>query len=87
MIGHPGDDENQVKLLVDKLSKLENIEQFQLFTPTPMTVSTCMYWTGMNPLTKEKVNVVYDYHTKKMMKRMLLESIKESHSEDTLAWE
>jgi len=87
MIGHPGDDERQVKLLVDKLAKLENIEQFQLFTPTPMTVSTCMYWTGMSPFTKEKVNVVYDYHTKKKMKRMLLETVKESHSEDMLAWE
>ncbi len=87
MIGHPGDDESQVELLVNKLAKLQNIEQFQLFTPTPMTVSTCMYWTGLNPFTLEKVKVVYDYHTKKKMKRMLLESIEESHSKDTLAWE
>jgi hypothetical protein len=45
-----------------------------------------MYWTGLNPFTLEKVKVVYDYHTKKKMKRILLESIKESHSEDMLAW-
>jgi len=87
MIGHPGDDEGQVKLLGEKLARLRNIEHFQLFTPTPMTVSSCMYWTGLNPFTLEKVKVVYDYHTKKKMKRILLESIKESHSEDMLAWE
>ncbi|GAI28841.1 unnamed protein product, partial [marine sediment metagenome] len=48
MIGHPGDDEGQVKLLGEKLARLRNIEHFQLFTPTPMTVSSCMYWTGLN---------------------------------------
>jgi hypothetical protein len=52
-----------------------------------MTVSSCMYWTGLNPFTLEKVKVVHDYNTKKKMKRMLLESIKESHSEDMPAWE
>jgi len=85
MTGHPGDDEGQVRLLRERLAKLQNVEQFQLFTPTPMTVSSCMYWTGLNPFTLEKVKVVYDYHTKKKMKRILLESIKESHSEDMLA--
>jgi uncharacterized radical SAM protein YgiQ len=87
LIGHPGDDEGQVKLLGGKLAKLRNIEQFQLFTPTPTTVSSCMYWTGLNPFTLEKVKVVHDYHTKKKIKRILLESIKESHSADMLSWE
>ncbi|MEW6222416.1 MAG: YgiQ family radical SAM protein [Candidatus Hadarchaeota archaeon] len=87
MIGHPGDDELQVKVLSEKLAKLRNIEQFQLFTPTPMTISSCMYWTGLNPFTLGKVKVVHDYHTKKKMKRLLLDSIKESHSRDMLAWE
>ncbi len=72
MIGHPGDDEEEVKILLKKARKLKNIEQFQMFTPTPMTVSTCMYWTGMNPFTLEKVGVVRDFRTKKRMKRMLL---------------
>ncbi len=87
MIGHPGDDEIQVKLLGEKLKKLRNIEQFQLFTPTPMTISSCMYWTGLNPRTLEKVKVVHDYRTKKRMKRMLLRSIRESHLDDVLSWE
>jgi len=87
MIGHPGDDEVQVKLLSKRLAQLRNIEQFQLFTPTPMTISSCMYWTGLNPFTLAEVKVVRDYGTKKKMKRILLESIKESHSGDMLAWE
>jgi uncharacterized radical SAM protein YgiQ len=87
MIGHPGDGEKQVDVLRRNLARLQNIEQFQLFTPTPMTISSCMYWTGLNPYTLKKVNVVYDYRTKKKMKRALLAAIKESHSQDTLAWE
>ncbi|MFH1037119.1 MAG: YgiQ family radical SAM protein [PVC group bacterium] len=72
MIGHPGDDEEGVKILMEKVRALQNIEQFQVFTPTPMSVSSCMYWTGVNPFTLEKVRVVRDYRTKKKMKRMLL---------------
>jgi uncharacterized radical SAM protein YgiQ len=73
MIGHPGDDMAEIFILKEKIGKLKNIEQFQLFTPTPMTVSSCMYWTGLDPYTLEKVNVVRDYNTKKQMKRALLE--------------
>jgi radical SAM superfamily enzyme YgiQ (UPF0313 family) len=32
-------------------------EQVQDFTPTPMSVSTCMYYTGLNPFTLEPVHV------------------------------
>jgi hypothetical protein len=31
-----------------------------------------MYWTGYNPLTERKINVVYDYNTKKKLKRIML---------------
>jgi uncharacterized radical SAM protein YgiQ len=33
------------------------LEQVQDFTPTPMTLSSVMYYTGMNPYTKEKIFV------------------------------
>jgi len=74
MIGHPGDDIKEVLYLKDMILKnnLSNVEQFQLFTPTPMTNSTCMYWTGINPLTMEKVKTICDYKTKKELKRILL---------------
>ena len=74
MIGHPGDSLSEVLFLRDIIKKrhLENIEQFQLFTPTSMTVSSCMYWTGLNPVTGKKIDVVYDYNTKKKLKRIML---------------
>lgn len=85
MIGHPGDSVRDVLSLYDTIKKrhLENIEQFQLFTPTPMTISSCMYWTGYNPFTGRKINVVYDYHTKKKLKRIMLNlPLKKSAEED-----
>lgn len=78
MVGHPGDGEKQVKSLVKKVSKLKNIENFQLFTPTPMSVSTCIYWTGLNPCTLEPVEVVHDYNTKKKLKTMMIRAIKQT---------
>jgi uncharacterized radical SAM protein YgiQ len=71
MIGHPGDDLKEVIKLKQKMMMLDT-DSFQLFTPTPMTVSSCMYWTGLNPNTLEKIDVVYEYKTKKRMKEMLL---------------
>ena len=34
-----------------------HLEQVQDFTPTPMTLSTVMYYTGLNPMTMEPVFV------------------------------
>jgi len=85
MIGHPGDSPSEVAFLATLIKKkhLENVEQFQLFTPTPMTISTCMYWTGMNPFTGKTINVVYDYHTKKRLKRIMLDlPLKQSVDDD-----
>jgi len=75
MIGHPGDTISEVLFLHDIIKKkhLENVEQFQLFTPTPMTISTCMYWTGLNPFTGKRMDIVYDYNTKKKLKRIMLD--------------
>ena len=75
MIGHPGDNLNEVSRLYENIKKknLGNIEQFQLFTPTPMIASSCMYWTGLNPSTLEKIPVIYDYNTKKKIKRIFLD--------------
>jgi uncharacterized radical SAM protein YgiQ len=75
MIGHPGDSIDEVLALRNIIRKknLQNLEQFQVFTPTPMTVSSCMYWTGLNPFTGKKIDVIYDYNTKKKLKRILLQ--------------
>jgi hypothetical protein len=38
-----------------------------------MTVSTCMYYTGMDPKTKRKIYVPYTYSEKKEQKRIIFE--------------
>ena len=75
MICHPGENENEVRALAKRIKELQNVEQFQVFTPTPMTPSTCMYWTGMDPFTMEKVKVIYDYHTKKKLKTIMMKAV------------
>ena len=47
-------------------------EQVQDFYPTPGTVSTVMYYTGINPLTKKQVYVCTDYR-EKLLQRALLQ--------------
>jgi len=75
MICHPGDNEKEIMKLKNKIRNLSNVESFQVFTPTPMTNSTCMYWTGINPKTMKKVEVIHDYKTKKKLKRIILGEI------------
>ena len=53
---HPGCHEIDMAELAVKTKKLNfHLEQVQDFTPTPMTVSTEMYYTGYNPYTLEPV--------------------------------
>ncbi|HOT75303.1 MAG TPA: YgiQ family radical SAM protein [Candidatus Wallbacteria bacterium] len=56
---HPGcaeGDMAKMKKFVARELKI-NPEQVQIFTPTPSTWSTLMYYTGINPFTKEKIFV------------------------------
>ncbi|MBN1410893.1 MAG: YgiQ family radical SAM protein [Spirochaetales bacterium] len=46
-------------------------EQVQDFYPTPGTLSTCMYHTGLNPLTMEPVYVARDMSEKAMQRALL----------------
>ncbi len=53
---HPGCQETDMAELAVKTKRLHfHLEQVQDFTPTPMTVSTEMYYTGYNPYTLEPV--------------------------------
>lgn len=54
---HPGCTETDMAELAVHSKNLNfHLEQIQDFTPTPMTVSTEMYYTGFHPYTLEKVN-------------------------------
>ena len=46
-------------------------EQVQDFMPLPMTVSTCMYYTGKNPLTGEAVPVAKTYKEREAQRLMI----------------
>ncbi len=58
MSGHPGCTvENMVELAEYIRDNNLYTEQVQDFTPTPMTASTCMYHTGIDPFTMKEVHV------------------------------
>ena len=46
-------------------------EQVQDFYPTPGTISTVMYYTGINPMNGKKVYVPTDYHEKQLQRALL----------------
>jgi uncharacterized radical SAM protein YgiQ len=63
---HPGSKlENMAELAAETRKLNFKLEQVQDFTPTPMTLSTCMYYTGFDPYTGEKVYTPHSSDDKK----------------------
>ena len=54
-------------------------EQVQDFYPTPGTVSTCMFYTGLNPYTMEPVFVPRTKEEKAMQRAMLQYFLPQNH--------
>ncbi|MBR3932679.1 MAG: YgiQ family radical SAM protein [Clostridia bacterium] len=72
MSSHPGSTlDDAIDLAVYMKKHRINPKQVQDFYPTPFTVSTCMYYTGLNPLTMEKVYVPHDMEEKQMQRALL----------------
>lgn len=76
MVAHPGSGPEEAEELAREIKRLERdgerpVEGVQIFTPTPMTVSTCMYHTGLDPATGEPVFVPRTFAEKKDQKRIL----------------
>lgn len=72
MSSHPGSTLNDAIELALYLKRNGlNPEQVQDFYPTPGTVSTCMYYTGINPITNEKVYVPKSQKEKAMQRALL----------------
>lgn len=72
---HPGCDEkemNKLKNFAREELRL-NPEQVQIFTPTPSTYSTLMYYTEMNPFNGEKIFVEKDIAKKDKQKQIVIE--------------
>ncbi len=67
---HPGCRESDMQHLSEKvLGRLHfNLEQVQDLTPTPMTLSSVMFYTGHNPYTGEEVYVAKTQEEKRRQK-------------------
>ena len=72
MSSHPGSRlKDAVKLAEFLRDNRLNPEQVQDFYPTPGTLSTCMYYTGLDPRTMEPVFVPKTYEEKQMQRALL----------------
>ena len=63
---HPGCTKRDMSHLAEETKKMHyRPEQVQDFTPTPMTLSTTMFYTGINPYTREPIYVARTPEEKK----------------------
>ncbi len=72
MSSHPGSTLKEAVELAEYCRDLGYMpEQVQDFYPTPSTMSTCMYYTGLDPRTMEKVYVPKNPHEKAMQRALI----------------
>ena len=99
MSSHPGSTMKDAIALAEYIRKMGYMpEQVQDFYPTPGTVSTTMYYTGLDPLTMKPVYVERDPHRKAMQRALIQfrdpknyelvkEALLEEHREDLIGFE
>ena len=72
MSSHPGSTLKEAIELAEYLRDNHlSPEQVQDFYPTPSTISTCMYYTGVDPRTMKPVFVEHDPHRKAMQRALI----------------
>ncbi len=98
MSSHPGSTLGDAVALAEYLNKKgRQPEQVQDFYPTPGTVSTCMYYTEIDPMTMKQVYVAKSFHEKAMQRALLqwkrpdkrklvIEALKEAGREDLIGY-
>ena len=98
MSSHPGSTMKEAVQLAEYLRDLGYMpEQVQDFYPTPSTISTCMYYTGVDPRTMEKVYVPVNPHEKAMQRALIQyrnpknydlvkEALKLAHRQDLIGY-
>lgn len=99
MSSHPGSDLDAAIELAEYLRDIKYTpEQVQDFYPTPGTLSTCMYYTGMDPRTMTAVYAPKTPHEKAMQRalmqyrnpsnyRLVLEALQTAGREDLIGFE
>ena len=98
MSSHPGSTLGDAVALAEYLNKKgRQPEQVHDFYPTPGTVSTCMYYTEIDPMTMKQVYVAKSFHEKAMQRallqwkrpdkrRLVIEALKEAGREDLIGY-
>ncbi len=72
MSSHPGSTLKDAVILAEYLRDINHQpEQVQDFYPTPSTLSTCMYYTGLDPRTLKPVYIAKNPHEKAMQRALL----------------
>lgn len=72
MSSHPGCGLNEAIELAEYIRDMKfNPEQVQDFYPTPSTISTCIYYTGIDPATGKSVYVPKSMHEKAMQRALI----------------
>ena len=99
MSSHPGSTLKEAVELAEHLRDLGYMpEQVQDFYPTPSTISTCMYYTGVDPRTMQPVYVPKNPHEKAMQRALIqyrdpknydlvMEALKKAHRMDLVGFE
>ena len=99
MSSHPGSTMKEAVELAEYLRDLGYMpEQVQDFYPTPSTISTCMYYTGLDPRTMEPVYVPKNPHEKAMQRALIQyrnpknyelveEALKKAHRTDLIGFD
>lgn len=70
--GFPGTTHEQMEKVYEYMKeKGWNLQQVQAFIPTPMTLATAMYWTGIDPMTKKPLFVAKEWKDRKIQQALL----------------
>ena len=79
---HPGcNEKDMLDLRVFASQELKiNPEQVQIFTPTPSTYSTLMYYTEINPFTMKKIFIEKDMGKKEKQKKIIIPNTQYKYS-------
>lgn len=99
MSSHPGSRMKDAIELAEHIRDLGYMpEQVQDFYPTPSTISTCMYYTGVDPRTMKPVYVPKNPHEKAMQRALIqyrdpknydlvMEALKKAHRMDLVGFD
>ncbi len=70
--GFPGTTHEKMEKVYDYMKeKGWNLQQVQAFIPTPMTLATAMYYSGVNPMSGEALYVAKDQKDRKIQQALL----------------